>query len=223
LGDKILMNSKQPAKILIQCDFDGTITEEDVSFQLLDAFAQGDWRQLHRDYEADRISVGRFNREAFAMVKADRKSLLAEARRTVKIRAGFQQMVSCCRSKGFRLVIISNGLDFYIKAILQDLGLVDIEFFAATTQFPPEGLRVQYLGPDGRHHDEGIKVANVNLFFGQGYRVAYVGNGTSDFPAAKLCNYIFATDALLACCRQAKVDCSPFTDFNQIVKVLESW
>lgn len=217
------MHQAKVMKTVIQCDFDGTITEEDVSFRLLDTFAEGDWRQLHREYEADRISVGRFNREAFAMVKTDRESLLAEARRTLKIRDGFQQMVSHCRRKGFRLVIVSNGLDFYIKAILQDLGLADIEFFAARTQFPPEGLRVQYLGPDGRHHDDGIKVANVNLFFGQGYRVVYVGNGTSDFPAAKLCNYIFATDALLACCRQAKVACSPFTDFNQIVKVLESW
>ncbi len=217
------MNSKQPTKTLIQCDFDGTITEEDVSFHLLDTFAHGDWRQLHREYEAGRISVGRFNREAFGMVKTNRESLLVESRRTVKIRDGFQQMVSCCRRKDFRLVIVSNGLDFYIKAILQDMGLADIEFFAATTQFPPEGLRVQYIGPDGKPHDDGIKVSNVNLFLSQGYRVVYVGNGTSDFPAAKLCNYIFATDALLTCCRQAKVDCSPFTDFNQIVRVLESW
>ena len=37
-------------KTLVQCDFDGTITEEDVSFMLLDAFADRDprrWRQLY--------------------------------------------------------------------------------------------------------------------------------------------------------------------------------
>ena len=38
-------------KTLIQCDFDGTVTEEDVSFFLLDAFAQGDWRALLREYK----------------------------------------------------------------------------------------------------------------------------------------------------------------------------
>jgi len=31
--------------MIIQSDFDGTITEEDVSFALLDVFAQGDWRE----------------------------------------------------------------------------------------------------------------------------------------------------------------------------------
>ncbi|MBI4181000.1 MAG: MtnX-like HAD-IB family phosphatase [Chloroflexi bacterium] len=212
---------RKASKTLVQCDFDGTVTEEDVSFVLLDAFAEGDWRQLHREYEADRISVGRFNTEAFAMVKADRESLLALARSKVKIRAGFQQMVSCCRRKGFRLIIVSNGLDFYIDGILKDMGLADIEFFAAKTQFHPEGLKVQYIGPDGRHWDEGIKEANVNLFLNQGYRVIYMGNGTSDFSAAKRCQYIFATDTLLACCRQTQVDCIPFTDFNQVVKGLE--
>jgi len=37
-------------KTMVQCDFDGTITEEDVSFFLLDTFADGDWRQLWKDY-----------------------------------------------------------------------------------------------------------------------------------------------------------------------------
>ena len=33
-------------KTLVQCDFDNTIAESDVSFMLLDAFADGDWQQL---------------------------------------------------------------------------------------------------------------------------------------------------------------------------------
>lgn len=214
---------REVSKTLVQCDFDGTVTEEDVSFILLDAFAAGDWRQLHRQYEEDRISVGRFNTDAFAMVKANRESLLAVTRRQVKIRDGFQNLATCCQRKGFRLVIVSNGLDFYIEGILQDMGLADIEFFAARTRFHPEGLRVQYVGPDGSHRDEGVKGAYVNLFLSQGYRVIYVGNGTSDFSPAKQCHYIFATDTLLACCQQAKIDCAPFTDFNQVVSLLESF
>ena len=51
-------------KTLVQCDFDGTITEEDVSFMMLDTFASGDWRQIFRNYEEGKISVGRFNTEA---------------------------------------------------------------------------------------------------------------------------------------------------------------
>jgi len=60
-------------KTLIQCDFDGTITQEDVSFLILDAFASRDWRQLLTQYREGKISVGRFNMKAFAMVKLIRK------------------------------------------------------------------------------------------------------------------------------------------------------
>ena len=209
-------------RTLVQCDFDGTITEEDVSFMLLDAFADRDWRQLHRDFEEGKMSVGRFNTDAFSMVKADRESLLKVARNGVMIRPGFHEMVACCRSKGFRFVIVSNGLDFYIEELLKDIGLGDIEFFAAQTRFHPEGLKVQYIGPDGSHLDSDFKMAYVNLFLGEGYRVIYVGNGVSDFAPARQCHYVFATGKLLTRCQQTNRDCSPFTDFNQVVNTLES-
>lgn len=208
-------------KTLVQCDFDGTITEEDVSFMLLDAFADGDWRQLHRDYEAGGMSVGRFNTDAFAMVKANRDSLLKVARRGVRIRPGFRELVTCCRRKGFRFVVVSNGLDFYIEAILKDMGLGDIEFFAAETRFHPEGLKVQYIAPDGSILDDDFKVAYVNSFLSEGYRIIYMGNGTSDLAPAKRCHYIFATGNLLIHCQRANLACAPFTDLNQVVRVLE--
>ncbi len=211
------------SKTLVQCDFDGTITEEDVSFILLDAFADGDWRQLHREYEESNISVGRFNTDAFAMVKADRESLLKVATSTVRIRPGFHELVACCRRQGFRLVIVSNGLDFYIEEILRDIGEGDIEIFAAQTRFHPGGLKVQYIGPDGSSLDDAFKEAYVNLFLGEGYRIIYVGNGTSDLSPARQCHYIFATGNLLAHCKQANLSCTPFTDFNEVVRVLEHW
>ncbi len=209
-------------KTLVQCDFDGTITEKDVSFMLLDAFADRDWRQMLREYHEGKISVGRFNTDAFAMVKADRQALLEVARSNkMKIRRGFQELVACCRKKGFRFVIVSNGLDFYIEEILRDSGVRDIEVFAAKTRFRPEGLKVQYIGPDGSHLDEDFKEAYVNSFLGEGYRIIYVGNGTSDFLPARQCHHIFATGDLLAHFKQANLNCVPFTDFNEVVRVIE--
>lgn len=207
--------------MLIQCDFDGTITEKDVSFVLLDAFAGGEWRLLQKDYKEGRISVGRLNREAFAMVKADRQSLVEAMKGQVQVRAGFHQLVDYCRREGFRFVIVSNGLDFYIDKILSDLGLQDIEVFAARTQFHPEGLHVQYIGPDGSEIDDGFKNAYVNHFLRNGYRIAYVGNGTSDFPPAKLCHHIFATGDLLSVCRKENTACTAFDDMNEIIRGLE--
>ncbi|MFC1929041.1 MtnX-like HAD-IB family phosphatase [Chloroflexota bacterium] len=208
-------------KTLVQCDFDGTITEEDVSFMMLDAFANGDWRQLFREYEEGQISVGHFNAEAFAMVKADRQSLLEAVKSKVKIRPGFHELAACCRRKGFRFVIVSNGLDFYIEEILRDIGLAGIEVYAAQTRFHTDGLKVQYVGPDGRHLDDDFKMAYVDLFLGEGYRIIYAGNGISDVSPARKCHYIFATGNLLTRCKQENIGCTPFTDFSEVVSALE--
>jgi 2-hydroxy-3-keto-5-methylthiopentenyl-1-phosphate phosphatase len=208
-------------KILVQCDFDGTITEEDISFFLLDAFAQGDWRRLLRDYQEHRISVGEFNTKAFAMVKADKHTLLEALRGNVKVRAGFHELVNYCLEKGFRLVIVSNGLDFYIRAVLKDLGLRNIEVYAAQASFHPAGMKVQYVGPDGKILKDGFKEAYIKSFLKLGYRVIYMGNGDSDVAPAKYVHHVFATGDLLAYCRENNLKYKPFETFIDVVRELD--
>jgi len=215
------MQSTEVIKTLVQCDFDGTITQEDVSFLLLDAFANGDWRQLLAEYRADKISVNHFNTRAFAMLRADRETLLEFMRGKVEIRPGFHELLAYCQRRGFHFVIVSNGLDFYIEALLGDMGVNNIEVFAAQTRFSPEGLKVQYVGPDGSKLDRGFKEAYIRLFLGKGYRIVYVGNGASDILSAKLAHHIFATGELLAYCKETNLNCTPFVDLNDIVRDLE--
>ena len=207
-------------KTLVQCDFDGTVTEEDASFFLLDAFAQGDWRRLLQDYREHRISVGEFTTRAFAMVKADRHTLLEALKGEVKVRAGFHELVNYCLKKGFRLVIVSNGLDFYIRAVLKDLGLRNIEMHAAQASFHPEGMKVQYVGPDGKRLEDGFKEAYTQSFLKLGYRVICVGNGDSDIAPAKYAHYVFATGDLLAYCRENNLKYKPFETFIDVVREL---
>lgn len=208
-------------KTLVQCDFDGTVTEEDTSFFLLDAFAQGDWRRLLREYKEHRISVGEFNTKAFAMVKDDKPTLLEALKAKVKVRAGLHKLVNYCLKKGFRLVIVSNGLDFYIKAVLKDLGLDSIEVHAAQASFHPEGMKVQYVGPDGERLEDGFKEAYIKSFLKLGYRVIYMGNGDSDVAPAKYAHHVFATGELLAYCRENNLNYKPFENFIDIVSGID--
>jgi len=215
--------SQEAKQTLVQCDFDGTITHADVSYMVLDTFADGDWRKLLAEYRAGRITVGEFNTRAFAMVKADRKTLLDFIKSKLKVRAGFSQLVNYCQHRGFKFVIVSNGLDFYIEDILKELGMPDIEVFAARTEFNPEGVRVRYIGPDGNELQSDFKEAYIRLFISQGYRIIYIGNGVSDLSPARQAHHIFATDDLLDSCRQVKVDCTPFHSLADIIEGLALW
>ena len=208
-------------KTLVQCDFDGTVTEEDASFFLLDAFAQGDWRRLLRKYKEHRISVGEFNTEAFAMVKDDEATLLEVLKDKVKVRTGLHELVNYCLKKGFRFVIVSNGLDFYIKAVLKDMGLENIEVHAAQASFHPEGMKVQYIGPDGERLEDGFKEVYIKSFLKLGYRVIYIGNGESDVAPAKYAHHVFATGELLAYCRENNLKYKPFENFIDVVRDID--
>ncbi len=208
-------------KTLVQCDFDGTITQEDVSFLLLDAFANGNWRQLLTQYKEGKISVNRFNTKAFAMVNADRQTLLEFMGSRAKMRAGFDELLDYCHRKGFQFVIVSNGLDFYIEAILKDIGVDNIEVFSAQTQFGPNGIETKYIGPEGSQLEDGFKEAYTRLFLREGYRLVYVGNGISDISPARLAHHIFATGDLLTYCKEMNLNCRSFVDLNDVIRGLE--
>lgn len=205
-------------KTVIQCDFDGTITEKDVSFFLLDMFASQDWRGLLEEYREGKISVGKLNTDAFSLVKADEHTLLQAMRGQVKIRAGFLEIVDFCRNKGIHLHIVSNGLDFYIREILKELHLESIPFFAAQTTFHPDGMKVVYKGPNGTPMDSGLKKYFVDSYLERGYAILYAGNGPSDLEPARLCHRIFATGDLVSYCHEAQV---PYTAFNDFLEILE--
>jgi len=208
-------------KTLIQCDFDGTITQEDMGFLILDAFASRDWRQLLTEYREGKISVGYFNTKAFTMVKADKQTLLKFVKSKAKIRAGFRELLAYCHRRDFQFVIVSNGLDFYINAILRDIGVDNIEVFAARTRFGANGIDVRYIGPEGNQLEDGFKEVHVRLFQERGYRIIYAGNGISDISPARQAYHIFATGELLTCCKDRGLNCTPFSDLNDIIRGLE--
>ncbi len=208
-------------KTLVQCDFDGTITEVDMGYLLLDSFASEGWRQLLTEYREDRMSVGRFNTRTFATVKADKQTLLKFVRSKAKVRAGFHELLAYCHRQDFRFVILSNGLVFYIEAILRHIGIDNIEILAAKANFTSNGVDTKYIGPGGNLLQDGFKEAYIRLFLSRGYRLVYIGNGTSDTLPARQAHHIFATGELLTYCQQTNLDCTPFTDLNDVVKGLK--
>jgi 2-hydroxy-3-keto-5-methylthiopentenyl-1-phosphate phosphatase len=218
------MNTNHP-KYLVQCDFDGTITYKDVSYLVLDRFAGDGWRELLLQYQRGELSVGAFNTLAFGMVKASKKTVLDYVLNSpdVTIRPGFKELVDYCRGRGFEFVVVSNGTDFYIKALLEKLGLGDVRYYAAKSRFLRGGLDVKYITPDGKITEDKFKDKHTEMFLAQGYKVIYIGNGISDYSAAKLAGgHVFATEDLLRSCNELGLACSAFEDLHEVVRVLRT-
>src|SRR4030042_3631779 len=210
-------------KKAVQIDFDGTVTEEYVSFLLLDTYVGSTWREYLKEYSSGDISVGAFNKKVFGMMKADRKTMtdLVLTSDRVKIRPGFKEIIDYCAGKGLKVTIVSNGLNFYIEAILKKLGINELEINAAENVFFPGGMKVRYIGPDGKEVEAGFKQAYTKALCKEGYEVIYVGNGTSDIYPSRLERHVFGTADLLKRCKKEKLKCFPFNDFHEVVSVLK--
>ncbi len=193
---------------------------DDISYGILDEYADNSWRVWEEKYHRNEITVAEFNTGVFSMVKEDKETLTAYARRHSQLRPGFQELLDFCKKKGIEFIIVSNGLDFYIETVLTDLGLNNIKTFAGKSEFDHNGVTVRYIGPSGREMMSGFKEAYTQLYIKQGYRIVYIGNGISDIPAARLSYRVFAREDLLAHCSEAKLNCIPFDDLNDVVKGL---
>jgi 2-hydroxy-3-keto-5-methylthiopentenyl-1-phosphate phosphatase len=211
-------------KTVVQCDFDGTVTVGEVSRLLLEEFAEGDWISVGKEYTGGKISVQTCNIIQFAMVKIDEKTmkdfLLNSGR--VEIRPGFPELVEYSRKRGFDFVFVSNGLQFYIETILENLNIGGVEVYAAQSEFSPKGMKLTYPGPDGTHV-EGFKEKYAEILRNRGYdKIYYVGNGVSDIYPARLADHVFAIDGLLEQCRKEKMEYFPFNDLFDVIKGIEA-
>ena len=211
-------------KTIIQLDFDGTVTIEDVSFLLLDKFASGNWRRYLDAYNSARMSLGAFSKKVFGMIKADKKTLtdfvLTSDR--VKVRPGFKEFLDYCKETDYKVIIVSNGLTFYIEAILKKLGVDGLDIHAAENISSSDGMRVQYLGPDGKELETGFKEAYTDMLCQKGYQVIYIGDGNSDIYSSRKATYVCATANLLQYCREENLKCFPFNDFHDVIKALDN-
>lgn len=209
-------------RLVFQSDFDGTITVEDISFLILDKYALGDWRAVLEEYKSGRITVGQFNTRAFRMVKEEKAALENYVLQHYRIRPGFARLVDYCRQKGIRFVVVSNGLDFYIRAILAHLNMEEIEVYSASSEFGNEHIETVYRSPEGSVLDDGFKETYSQFFMGQGYKIIYAGNGASDAPAASLAEHAYATDALVKRLDTLGVSYTGFTHLDEIVDSLKN-
>ena len=210
-------------KTAVQLDFDGTITVHDISYLLLDAYAGDAWHPFLKAYENDVINVGTFNRRSFALVRATREEMtdfLFKSDRVV-IRDGFTDFIGYCRERGYRLLVASNGLRFYIEAILEKLDIRGVEVYASENEFSPQGMKVKYVGPDGLETDDGFKAAYTLSLADQGYTIIYAGDGSSDIYSARLAHHVFATNQLLGKCREEGLASEEFRDFRDILAGVE--
>jgi 2,3-diketo-5-methylthio-1-phosphopentane phosphatase len=212
---------------VIFCDFDGTITQLDVTDQILTQLAHPSWREIEQQWMQGLIGSRECLERQIALVNASEEELHAVID-AVALDAEFKTFCKFVRKKEMPLYILSDGFDYVIRRVLKGAGL-DRHFRSGSTLFA-SALRVEgrRLVPSFPHPSEpcahGCATCKEALIgrLREGRRpVIFAGDGMSDRFAVENADIVFAKRHLLAHCRENGIACHPFETFKDVQATLE--
>jgi len=186
-------------------------------------FAPALWRDMEREYLEGKYSVEESNIRQFALIHGVERSELEDfVRRNVRVRDGFAGFVEHCRAEGIGFVVVSSGLDLYIRPVLEQAGLGGVPFHSGHAEVREQGIAVTYAGPGGTPLTAGIKESYVRHHKRQGHTVFYLGDGLSDVVPAKEADVVLARSSLRRRLIARDRPHFPFEDFHDARRHLDA-
>ncbi len=212
----------------VYVDFDGTVTRQDVGNAFFRRFAGPVYDDLLVEYLGERITAQECFRRGAAAIGTLSLAAVREFIEEQEIDPGFTAFVRYCRRGEIPLAIVSDGLDLYIRGVLEHHGVPDVPFFSNTVELAPEGagdlrrpvLRFPHANPEcGRC---ACCKRNVILSHASDDEIiVYVGEGYSDFCPAQYADIVFAKDDLQKFCQKENISYFLYRTFDDVVGRLE--
>jgi 2-hydroxy-3-keto-5-methylthiopentenyl-1-phosphate phosphatase len=208
-------------RLLVVCDFDGTVCRVDMGNAFLQRFAKG-WEEVDRSYSAGEVGSRVAYQRIAPFFRANRSQVLDFVLRRERLDPFFPEFLNFCRGRKIDLKIVSDGLDVYIEAILRKYGL-DVEFYSNRLLFRGNG-RIDFDFPLASEECGRCGTCKRSLLdrFRPGYdRIIYVGDGYSDVCPARAADQVFAKPILYEKCEKNGTPCLSYEDFGDIRRCLE--
>ena len=219
-------NSSGNASLLpaVLTDFDDTAAVQNVAELLLHQFGDPTWQEVRSQFRSGELTLKGYQEITFRSVQADRADMQDYVKQNANLRPYFKELWLHCQEHGVPMAIVSQGLDFYIEALLEKEGFPQVPVYAVNTRFTPEGITYHYYyaypGKESRGNSKGLVVERYQQ---QGHHVIYIGDGRSDFEAAARADTVFAHSLLAEECRRQQIPFRPFTDFGDVLAVLNTF
>lgn len=205
----------------ILCDFDGTISVEDVIDSLLDRFGRPGWETLEQDWRAGRIGSRECMTGQVGLLDMTQEELDKHLS-SLWIDHHFPDFVKMARATGTPMHIVSDGLDYAIRKILGRYGLDDLPLAAnhLAPATPPQKWQLTSPFQAEGCRSGTCKCAVAAQASKGGTKTLLIGDGASDFCAADRVDFVFAKHRLIEHCRAAGIPYVPITGFEDALELL---
>ena len=209
-------------KPIIFCDFDGTITQIDVTDLILTELAHPSWREVEQEWVLGAIGSRECLERQMALVETSETELNALID-SVPVDPHFEKFYRFVGRRKLPFYVLSDGFDYVIRRVLKRAG-VDGQLRNGTHLFASslrlEGHRVvtSYTYPPAPcgHGCATCKVGILRRMARDHHPTIYIGDGLSDRFAVEESDVVFAKRKLAAYCRERGVACQEFENFAEI-------
>lgn len=213
--------TRQNASWIIVCDFDGTISNADVTDTLMENFGHPDWERLEKRWESGEIGSYECLSGQIALLDASRQQL-DDCLDQISIDPAFGDFAGWAKAQAIPLYIVSDGLDYAIDRILRNNHITGLPVFANhLEQVGERGWRISFphYSPNCQHASGTCKCEIARVLEPQAFLA--IGDGRSDFCVAKKAQYVLAKKSLLAECQKSGIAHTAFESFSEARTCLE--
>jgi len=204
-------------------DFDDTAAAQNVAELLLNRFGDPDWKDVRQSFRDGHIDLKEYQEITFRNIQADRATMQSYVKENANLRPYFRELWGYCQANDIPMAVVSQGLDFYIEALLEREGVGRVPVYAVNTDFKDGTISYHYNHPyPGKESEGNSKGFVVESFQNLGCHVFFAGDGRSDLEAARVADVIFAHSTLAKFCDDEGITYEPFEDFGgMLVSVRE--
>lgn len=207
---------------VVFCDFDGTITQLDVTDEILAQFAHPSWHEVEQEWACGSIGSRECLERQMALVDASAAELnqLIDA---VPIDGHFSKFLRLVENHRLPFYVLSDGFDYVVRRVLKRAGVngclrngthlfasaLRVEGRRAVTSFPHSATPCE-------HDCATCKVEIMQRLSAGRSPVVFIGDGLSDRFAVEEADVVFAKRQLLVHCREHGIACRAFETFAEI-------
>ena len=212
---------RRPAVLI---DFDDTAAQQNVAELLLKRFGDPTWQDVRQRFRAGEFTLKEYQEITFRSIQADKAAMQGYVKQNANLRPYFKDLWDYCQGHGIPMAIVSQGLDFYIEALLDNEGHPQVPVYAVNTRFTPQGITFEYRHcRPGQERQGNSKGLVVDRYREEGHYVFYAGDGVSDFEAATRADLLFAHRTLAEECVRQQIPYRPFTDFQDMLAAVTEY
>lgn len=207
-------------KKIVICDFDGTITKVDMIGEFLETFAHPDWHISEGQWRRGEIGSMECMSLQFSEIKNITYAQIMDFINSREVDDYFLEFYNLAKQKGLKVVIVSDGFDFFIKPILEKVGITDIEIYTNHMEFKDGKFIMEFpnVRKKCKKRAGTCKCSIVKDFKKKYDKVFYVGDGQSDFCVCKKSNVLFAKHHLKEYCLKKEIDHVDYKTFQEVIE-----